>query len=191
MYRYLIIEGTKPLNDHISVIETIFSAFIEIKHIQIETYHIIIEFEHQTDVSFYDIILNVMSDTYQDLRLYESYVFDTANDRKKHQTFVMKKLALIPFNKCVYLNDHSLLKVNIHQLDQEIKQFTLRKYEHDQIMLETIKIYLESNQNMVIAAKKLYVHRNTLIQRIDKFYQVTGFDIRRFNDAFLIYHFVK
>ena len=191
MYRYLIIEGHKPLNDQLSIIETIFSAFIDIKHVHIENYHIIIDYEHQTDVSFYDIILNVMTDTYQDLRLYESYHFDHVDEREKHQRFILKQLAKIPFNKFIYLNDKTIIKVNIHNLDQELKRFILRKYQHDQVMLETIKVYLESNQNMVLAAKKLYMHRNTLIQRIDKFCQTTGFDVRTFNDAFLIYHFVK
>jgi DNA-binding PucR family transcriptional regulator len=58
-------------------------------------------------------------------------------------------------------------------------------------MQESIKIYLESNQNMSLAAKKLYVHRNTLIQRLDKFHQTTGFDVRVFSDAYLIYHLMK
>ena len=36
-------------------------------------------------------------------------------------------------------------------------------------MIDTIKVYLDSNLNMVNAAKTLYIHRNTLIQRLDKF----------------------
>jgi len=109
----------------------------------------------------------------------------------KHQSFIKSKLLAIPFNKYTYLDDKTILKANLDALNDEIKHFILKKYAHDLIMHETIKVYLESNQNMVTAAKKLYVHRNTLIQRIDKFHQVTGFDLKNFYDAFLIYHFIK
>ena len=38
------------------------------------------------------------------------------------------------------------------------------------------------------ASKNLYIHRNTLTQRLDKFLQITGFDARKFMDGLLIYH---
>jgi carbohydrate diacid regulator len=41
------------------------------------------------------------------------------------------------------------------------------------------------------ASKHLYVHRNTLIQRLDKLHQVTGFDVRVFQDAYLIYQLIR
>ena len=59
------------------------------------------------------------------------------------------------------------------------------------MMIDTIKTYLEADQNMSFASKILYVHRNTLIQRIDKFQQVTGFDVKVFIDAYLIYHLIR
>ena len=41
------------------------------------------------------------------------------------------------------------------------------------------------------AAKNLYLHRNTLIQRLEKFYVKTGFDCRRFVEAYIIYTLLK
>ena len=40
--------------------------------------------------------------------------------------------------------------------------------------------------NVSETAKSLYVHRNTLLYRLDKFKQETGLDVRSFNDAVLV-----
>lgn len=40
--------------------------------------------------------------------------------------------------------------------------------------LVTVKTYLENNNNMALTAKKLFIHRNTLINRIKKIEEITG-----------------
>ena len=191
MYRYIIIQGKKPIIEQVNMIESLFSEFMVIKTINHDDYHVFMTYEQETDVSFLDVILNVSSDIFNDLRIYVSHTLEDLDNYQKHQAYVLSKLKEMPFNKYVYVDDKVLLKANLDTLDDELKHFILKKYAQDLMMHETIKGYLESNQNMVIAAKKLYVHRNTLIQRIEKFHQVTGFDIRQFQDAYLIYHFIK
>jgi sugar diacid utilization regulator len=191
VYRYVIIEGKKSIEDQLNLMTSIFNEFMTITDVKCLDKQIIFVYEQETDVSFLDVILNIMADTYHDLRIYVSHHFDHIEDMHKHQKFITAKLLDIPFNKYTYLDDKVVLKANLGALNDELKHFILKKYEHDLMMHETIKVYLESDQNMVIAAKKLYVHRNTLIQRIEKFHQVTGFDLKNFIDAFLIYHFIK
>jgi DNA-binding PucR family transcriptional regulator len=41
--------------------------------------------------------------------------------------------------------------------------------------------------NVSLAAKKLYLHRNTLQYRVDKFIEKTGIDIKHFGNAVSIY----
>lgn len=55
----------------------------------------------------------------------------------------------------------------------------------DNEMINTIKIFLHSGLNISHSAKKLYVHRNTLIYRLDKIKKETGFDIKDFNQAIM------
>jgi hypothetical protein len=69
-----------------------------------------------------------------------------------------------------------------------MKKFILGKFHDQHYMLETIKTYLERNQNMMTASKELFIHRNTLMMRLEKFKDVTGFDVKTFYDGFLIYH---
>ncbi len=50
-------------------------------------------------------------------------------------------------------------------------------------MLETINMFLEKDLNLSDTARQLYIHRNTLVYRLDKVQRMIGLDIRHFNDA--------
>jgi carbohydrate diacid regulator len=53
----------------------------------------------------------------------------------------------------------------------------------DKELLNTGNCYLANNLNVSETARELYIHRNTLIYRIDKIEKLTGLDIKNFNDA--------
>ncbi|MCG0276477.1 MAG: helix-turn-helix domain-containing protein [Thermosediminibacteraceae bacterium] len=53
----------------------------------------------------------------------------------------------------------------------------------DKEALKTIRTVLDCNLNLAEAARKLYIHRNTLMYRLDKISSQTGLDIRKFKDA--------
>lgn len=55
---------------------------------------------------------------------------------------------------------------------------------------ETIKSYIEMNMNTSRAAEELYMHRNTIINKIDRFKMETGYDVREFKDAYVVYTFL-
>lgn len=49
----------------------------------------------------------------------------------------------------------------------------------------TIEEFFRNNLNLTDTAAKLYVHRNTLLYRLDKIHKYTGFDLKRFEDSWL------
>lgn len=49
--------------------------------------------------------------------------------------------------------------------------------------IKTANIFLESNLNISEAARKLFIHRNTLIYRLEKIHKTTGYDLKVFKDA--------
>jgi len=55
----------------------------------------------------------------------------------------------------------------------------------DEDMKKTIEIFFKLDLNLSEASKELYVHRNTLIYRLDKIEKYTTYDIRKFSDAVL------
>ena len=52
---------------------------------------------------------------------------------------------------------------------------------------QTALIFFENNLNITETANQLFIHRNTLIYRLNKLESITGYDIRKFNDAINYY----
>ncbi|WP_422659165.1 PucR family transcriptional regulator [Paenibacillus sp. EC2-1] len=52
--------------------------------------------------------------------------------------------------------------------------------------LSTLESFFELDCNVSETAKRLYIHRNTLLYRLDKIKQETGLDVRSFGDAVLV-----
>ena len=53
----------------------------------------------------------------------------------------------------------------------------------DSDTINTIRVFLNCNLHIAETARRLYIHRNTLIYRLDKIYKLTGLDLRNFKDA--------
>ena len=50
-------------------------------------------------------------------------------------------------------------------------------------MLHTIETFFENSLNLSETARKLYIHRNTLVYRLEKVQRAIGLDLRSFDDA--------
>ncbi|MEF9967701.1 MAG: helix-turn-helix domain-containing protein [Anaerorhabdus sp.] len=63
--------------------------------------------------------------------------------------------------------------------------------------IKTIYAFFENNLNIAETSRQLFIHRNTLVYRLDKYQKLTNLDIRRFDDAtkfqlsFFIYQYYK
>lgn len=189
MYKYLLIESKSQMNTLKASILEIFNEMIEIEEIIEDEKSLILTYQNQIETELSEVIVNFASDMLLDIRLYESYKFHTKREMIKHYQFIKKLMSELSF-KILYLNDLLLTKLMLTKLKIEDYQYFLRSYTNNQMMINTVMVYLESDQNMSEASKKLYIHRNTLIQRIDKFVNETGFDIKKFIDGYIIYYMI-
>ncbi len=82
----------------------------------------------------------------------------------------------------------SFLAAHLPETIQEKLQQTISEaFTDDPEMLRTIKVFLENNLNASLTAKKLYIHRNTLQYRIEKFTDKTGIQLKDFYGAFTVF----
>lgn len=65
----------------------------------------------------------------------------------------------------------------------KVKSTILKKIEDDDEMIRTLEMFLQYNLNVSETAKKMYMHRNSLQYRIDKFIAETGVNVQNFEDA--------
>ncbi|MBW9145020.1 helix-turn-helix domain-containing protein [Clostridium sp. CM027] len=80
------------------------------------------------------------------------------------------------FEKIVYNIDIKIKQELLYMLKDKFDAF-------DGEMISTIEQFVNCGLNISDAARKIYVHRNTLIYRLDKIKKETNFDIRNFKDA--------
>lgn len=57
---------------------------------------------------------------------------------------------------------------------------------YDDEIIKTINAMFDNNLNISDSSKILYIHRNTLLYRIEKIQKITGLDIRKFQDSVIL-----
>ncbi|AWP30203.1 putative transcriptional regulator, PucR family protein [Paenibacillus vortex V453] len=75
-----------------------------------------------------------------------------------------------------------------HQRNQFLREYAAGHTDlfEDSETLSTLESFFELDCNVSETAKHLYIHRNTLLYRLDKIKQETGLDVRSFSDAVLV-----
>ncbi len=79
----------------------------------------------------------------------------------------------------------------IYQIPEDLCRIFIQEVFGDQIpeiledeeAMSTISRFLENNLNISETARQLYVHRNTLVYRLERIEKAIGLDIRSFDDA--------
>lgn len=75
----------------------------------------------------------------------------------------------LPFSLCKAFLGEVFKKCSVSSIDNDL-MFTINKF-------------FENSLNISETARKLFVHRNTLVYRIEKIKRITGLDLRNFEDA--------
>lgn len=97
-------------------------------------------------------------------------------------------------NKDVYYYEDFLIPLIIDNLPKEIlikfNRESLKKYNEifkNKDLIFTAKNFFKNDLNITETSEKIFVHRNTLIYRINKIKEVSGFDLKKFDDAIRFY----
>ena len=97
-------------------------------------------------------------------------VFDTEKSIINYENLGVGRLIYqLPTTLCDIFLSEVFKKSSIDALDQET--------------LFTIKKFFENNLNVSETSRKLFVHRNTLVYRLEKIKKITGLDLRQFDHA--------
>ncbi|MBE6904286.1 MAG: PucR family transcriptional regulator [Ruminococcaceae bacterium] len=68
-------------------------------------------------------------------------------------------------------------------LNEVFKKGLIESLDHE--TLYTIQKFFENNLNVSETSRKLFVHRNTLVYRLEKIRRITGLDLRQFDHAII------
>ncbi|WP_188206761.1 PucR family transcriptional regulator [Alkalibacillus aidingensis] len=195
-YRLLVIAIEQPL-DHLLLKETL-EDILSKSLITIEpssnTVFIIEPLEtDEVPLSFTEIVDILSSDLEVKLRIFESDKFTKLELLPKlfHWTNQVAPVALQSTHQRVITQKEALLPKMMNQLTEEDQLFFIesivKEAKNDEELLHTIKTVIKHQINISMVAKELYMHRNTVQKRIDKFQDLTGLDIRQFDDSLKAY----
>ena len=83
------------------------------------------------------------------------------------------------------LLERFLHKVPLELCEQYSKIMFTKEYKKllNEEMITTIDKFFENSLNLSETARQLFIHRNTLVYRLDKVQRVMGLDLRNFHDA--------
>ncbi|MGE6630833.1 helix-turn-helix domain-containing protein [Bacillus sp. NPDC077027] len=129
-----------------------------------------------TDSIFFQGQLHVPNDHLRTRLLKENQLFLRLIERGKLRSGVSSFYLSLPYLACY----------DSHELTEAISD-AFREAISDRDIVNTLSTYMRCNLNASQAAKALYVHRNSLQYRIDKFIERTGIDIRHFSEASAAY----
>ncbi|MDC3417289.1 PucR family transcriptional regulator [Aquibacillus salsiterrae] len=196
-YRYVYFSLSDDKVDPIAFREAIHGLFPYKVPIIWENNHegILIEDEpiEEVDISYEEMIEVLMSDFYMKVKFYIGPYFnevDRASEyfkwikdcyqkvNKYMKGSIMDHISAVPF---------LFLEPSDDQTSDIIIPSILKDTITEDDLLETIRTFLESNSNATLAAKKLYMHRNSLQYRVDKFIEKTGIDVKQFKGALSVY----
>ncbi len=97
-------------------------------------------------------------------------VFDTEKSIINYENLgIGRRIYQLPTTLCEIFLSEVFKKNTIDSLDQET--------------LFTINKFFENNLNVSETSRKLFVHRNTLVYRLEKIKKITGLDLRQFDHA--------
>lgn len=82
--------------------------------------------------------------------------------------------------RIVYQLPLSLCKMFI---DEVLKGKKVSSFDEETLM--TVNKFFENSLNVSETSRQLYIHRNTLVYRLDKLLKTTGLDLRKFDDAII------
>ena len=116
--------------------------------------------------------LRELSDAYKEAQtaIDVGKVFDTERSIINYENLGIGRLIYqLPTTLCDIFLSEVFKKNSIDSLDQET--------------LFTINKFFENNLNVSETSRKLFVHRNTLVYRLEKIKKLTGLDLRQFDHA--------
>ena len=118
--------------------------------------------------------LRELADSYKEAQvaIEVGKVFDTEKTIITYENLGIGRLIYqLPTTLCEIFLDEVFKKNSIDTLDQET--------------LFTINKFFENNLNVSETSRKLFVHRNTLVYRLEKIKKLTGLDLREFDHAII------
>lgn len=109
------------------------------------------------------------------------------NEEKEYFTFAQSMLQPIKFFSFERVFPAYMAFHLPEPVKEKLTKPIMEVFQEDPEIFSTIKAFLENNLNASLTSKKLFIHRNTLQYRVDKFIEKTGIQLKDFYGSFTVF----
>lgn len=183
------------INDQIDVIKVISffeELFIDVIFIEYDNKYFMFYF-NQVEFEIENIISSLMDDLSLSIK-----VFSSPRIKRENKEYFFKLINL--YN--TYLASKSRFYMSIGDLVSEIilnnindlktvKQVVLSDLLDDPPMEILIKAMIQNNLNVTQTANNIFMHRNTVIKKLEQIKNITGLNMQKFIDADVMYWLIR
>jgi len=127
------------------------------------------------DITFFIGKLHHPLSNLQQFFSFEQNCFQYALQNKNHKNVLLLTNEILPY----------MLSLLPHEMTDILPTLILSEFNLDDPILETVKAFLQNNQNITATAKQTYLHRNTVQYRVDKYTERTGIDLKDFQSSYV------
>lgn len=198
IYDYLLENGNYPFGkkkyrfiiyhniDNEIATEIIKEIIVNVKIIKLLDYQIAF-YANEEDIDFQDLFRALSQDLSTTLHLHKGLIFDKEMKGTELMAYIYAYDKSTKLKEKEYSETPDIvfnLKYdNIVEIMNIFKTHLFNSILNDNHQVEMIRTFFENNLNVSLTAKLLYMHRNSLLNRLDNIYKETGFNIQLFAHA--------
>lgn len=186
---YFIITKTDKKSEYENIINTYESIFQDCVSIIYDD-SIISFFIKREKIYIKEIIETLEEDLGFKLIVFEGFKIDI---NKENIISILKYVKYNLLKEYTYAKVSDLILQNSfnNDLKENIKNTLLKEYIKNDDFLTIVKAMFLNNLNVSKTANSIYMHRNTLNNKIDMFELSTSLELRSFKDSLVIYELLK
>ena len=182
--RFIIIRNFNDSKILINIVRNLLGVNVKIKE---ENDYIIVYHEYKNDEDIIRILNSLSEDLMTSFISYISSDFDETKLASELEVI----LPIFVNNEIpagVYNFKSLLLQKPIIHNRREVLNYIL---DSTGVGEDFIRGFAENDLNVSKASKAMFIHRNTMIYKLDKLKEISGFDLRVFIDAYILYMLIQ
>lgn len=197
-YIVIIVESNNEIEDAIKIVTNIFNkTYLHI--VKIDNRRFVVIFPYKESISLlesYKTIKDMIeSEGYIKVKIASSSSLVSIEDIDRAYKEAEVALTLgqkLDNEKGIYIYDNYAFAELLWGIDiNKVKNFISKKeidfnIFKDEELVQTLNAFFKNSLNLSETSRELYIHRNTLVYRLDKIFKMTGLDPKKFDDALML-----